>query len=194
MIVLDPVAPDLICRDSIPLRASDPIYTMVLTDDLTGDNVMDLVVVTEAGAILLLQTGVPYHPLQAWTSENHGRNGYSVTSEATHGIFFDNPMRDRDHIATKTLRIGFEIVDHRFPKLTPEGIPYPVNYKVSLFFGIRKIWNATFIKAGKQVHYTNEIPLGMVSGPLKIQMINEKGQVYSDTFFISFNTKFFIGL
>merc|ERR1719231_2111076 len=59
---------------------------MPLADDVTGDGYMDLVIGTMNGQVLVLETLIPYHPMNAWSSFpkdrgngfTHGATGISV--------------------------------------------------------------------------------------------------------------------
>ena len=54
----------------IPERidTGEHIYSMPLADDVTGDGYMDVVIGTMNGEVLVLETLIPYHPMNAWSS------------------------------------------------------------------------------------------------------------------------------
>ena len=63
------------------IDVGEHMYSMPLIDDITGDGFLDLLVGTMNGQVLLMETSIPYHPLNAWSSFPKGRlNGF------THGM------------------------------------------------------------------------------------------------------------
>jgi hypothetical protein len=85
---------------------------MVLADDITGNGKLDLVVTTQHGNVYLLGTEAPYHPLNTWTSQNQGRNGF--TAKVDQGVYVD--LHSREHLIDvfgSSFKIAFEIVDLR---------------------------------------------------------------------------------
>ena len=66
--------------------------TMVLADDITGNGLVDLVVTTMSGSVLVYATETPFHPLKAWTSRTKMLNGVTA-SEGYVGVFIEPESR-----------------------------------------------------------------------------------------------------
>jgi hypothetical protein len=67
------------CAERIDI--GEHIYSVPLIDDVTEDGYLDLVVGTLNGQVHLLETKIPYHPLNTWPSFPKRRlNGF------THGV------------------------------------------------------------------------------------------------------------
>ena len=79
------MCPSLICSIE-RIDTGEHIYSMPLVDDVTGDGYMDVILGTMNGQVLVLETLVPYHPMNAWSSFpkdrgngfTHGATGVSV--------------------------------------------------------------------------------------------------------------------
>ena len=57
------------------------MFSMPVIDDVTDDGYLDMVVGTMNGEVLLFETSIPYHPLNAWSSfPKYRSNGF------THGV------------------------------------------------------------------------------------------------------------
>ncbi|CAN0507609.1 unnamed protein product, partial [Ectocarpus sp. 12 AP-2014] len=64
------------CVNKIDL--GERMRSMVLADDVDGDGTLDLIVGTMSGEVVALSANVPYHPLNAWTSQVRGpTNGFT---------------------------------------------------------------------------------------------------------------------
>ena len=67
------------CAERIDI--GEHIYSVPLIDDITEDGYLDLVVGTLNGQVHLLETRIPYHPMNSWSSFPKNRlNGF------THGV------------------------------------------------------------------------------------------------------------
>ena len=54
------------------------IYSMPLADDVTGDGFLDIILGTMNGQVLVLETEIPYHPMNSWSSfPKHRVNGFT---------------------------------------------------------------------------------------------------------------------
>lgn len=67
------------CAERIDV--GEHVFSMPVIDDLTGDGYLDMLVGTMNGEVLLFETSIPYHPLNAWASyPKYRSNGF------THGV------------------------------------------------------------------------------------------------------------
>ena len=111
------------CAERIDL--GEHIYSMPLIDDVTGDGNLDLVVGTLNGQVHLLETTIPYHPLNTWTSFpkhrlnsfTHGVMGISVPLEERKLLARADILRKKDgvknQLGLQNLTITFDIWDTR---------------------------------------------------------------------------------
>ncbi|PRP84827.1 hypothetical protein PROFUN_07481 [Planoprotostelium fungivorum] len=156
---------------------------MVLAEDITGNGKMDLVVTTRSGRVYLLSTTAPYHPLKPWVSYNQGRNGYTAR-ENLQGIFVRGQNRDTRDISRESFSVQFEIVDKRPKHLRP-----PV-YRVKILYGNHLLFKREYKSAG---FYTEVMtsPLERMSTMIYIEMTNEYGQAFFDSFSVTFHKHFY---
>ncbi|CAN0306385.1 unnamed protein product, partial [Hapterophycus canaliculatus] len=64
------------CVNKIDL--GERVRSMVLADDVDGDGTLDLVMGTMSGEVVALSTNMPFHPLNAWSSQVRGPlNGFT---------------------------------------------------------------------------------------------------------------------
>jgi len=60
------------------IDTGEHINTAPLIDDITGDGFLDIVVGTMNGQVMVLETAIAYHPLNAWSSfPNNRMNGFT---------------------------------------------------------------------------------------------------------------------
>merc|ERR1711871_1182924 len=65
------------CAERIDV--GEHIYSVPLADDVTGDGYLDIVLGTMNGQVLVLETLVPYHPMNSWSSFPKDRgNGFTL--------------------------------------------------------------------------------------------------------------------
>jgi hypothetical protein len=48
------------------IDVGEHLYSVPLIDDVSGDGYLDLIVSTMNGHVMVLESSVPYHPLNAW--------------------------------------------------------------------------------------------------------------------------------
>lgn len=93
----------------------EPVSAMVQADDVHGTGKMDLVVATEEGNIITLETQAPFHPLNTWTNGNVRRRGnnHAHGYSATQGIFVHEVSRSLLDVFGVYVPVTFEIFDNR---------------------------------------------------------------------------------
>ena len=168
------------------------IASVPLVDDVSGDGYIDILLGTVNGEVMLLETKIPYHPLNAWPSFPKGRtNGF------THGqIGISIPEVEKRSLKFAEIRggrflpISFDIWDTR--KVVADSHP-PRSYVVTISKGLNKInplATKTFDAPGR---YTILVP---VSPPdsmvLVVGMKNEYGQYFEDVAPVSVSTRFYV--
>jgi len=172
------------CTEVVDLGASrGPRVPMVLADDITGNGMMDLVVTSGQSAIYTLSTDMPYHPLNAWTKEAHGRNVFTTTLHQ--GVFFSQLDRRHRDVVGSSFWMNFEIVDRR---KTRTDAYYDVQIKLRR--DLDPIFAGRYSTPGIK---TVELPAPSerMSGTLRIEMTNEHQQFFQDSITLTFNMSFY---
>jgi len=168
------------CFDKVDIGESS--YSMVLVDDVDGNNKMDLVVTTRSGNVFLLGTNAPYHPLRSWTSQNQGRNGFTVRDRYL-GIYVTENTRSHRDISGDSFQIQFEIVDVRV------GVR-SAYYDVTISYGNRDLMYRRYQLPGVYTE-TLRCPFSRMSTTIFVEMSTEHQQTFYDSITISFNLHFY---
>ena len=107
------------CTQKISI--GEPISAAVHTDDVHGSGHLDLVVATNAGNIITLESKAPFHPLNTWTGGDVRRRGnnHAHGFSASQGIFVHDASRQLVDVFGVYLPVTFEIFDNR-PGITKE--------------------------------------------------------------------------
>lgn len=180
------------CTQKISI--GEEISAMVQVDDVHATNKLDLVIATESGNIVTLESMASYHPLNTWTGgEVRGRSnlhahGYS----ATQGIFVHAVSRQFADIFGVYVPVTFEIFDNR-PNIQNE--PDKRKYVVEIRDGpswLRVLWRNTYTEPGV---YTDRVYIRYGPGyyTLFVTLQTSHGLIYEDTFSIGYNVKFLDG-
>lgn len=176
------------------VSVGDAVSAMVQVDDVHGTNRLDLVVTTEAGDTITLESASPYHPLNTW---NHGElrgrmNGNTHGYSASQGIFVHEQSRQYVDIFGVYVPVTFEIFDNR-PNIRNE--PDKQVYAVEIRDGTsskRVLRRNEYKKTGV---YTEKvyIPSGPGYYSLSVVLHTSHGLLYEDTFHIGYNVHFMSG-
>jgi len=157
-------------------------YSTILADDLTGNGKLDILITTIKGSVFCIETEASYDALNTWTSEWQGRNG--VTSRYHQGIRISEETRHLQDISGNTITLTFEIVDYR--KTRGNNAHYSVT-----------VWRGSNILAQESYKYPGfyeihvDCPHHLMSSTLKLEMKNENGQSFYDSFSVGFNLHFY---
>lgn len=180
------------CSQVIPM--GDTISSMVQVDDVHGTNRLDLIVSTEAGNVITLESPTPYHPLNTWTQgELRGRmNGHAHGYSASQGIFVHEASRQYVDVFGVYVPITFEIFDNR-PNIQNEKDKR--QYWVEIRDGPsskRVLFRAKYEEPGV---YTDRFYIRYGPGfyTLHVVMLTSHGLLYEDTFHIGYNVRFMDG-
>ena len=168
------------------------IASVPLVDDVSGDGYIDILLGTVNGEIMLLETKIPYHPLNAWPSFPKGRmNGF------THGqTGISIPEVEKRALKFAEIRGGsfipvtFDIWDTR--KVVADSHP-PRSYVVTVSKGLNKLSPLVTKTLEAPGRYTILVPLSPPeSMVLVVGMKNEYGQYFEDVAPVSVSTRFYV--
>jgi hypothetical protein len=180
------------CSQVIPM--GDTISTMVQVDDVHGTSRLDLIVSTEAGEVITLESPAPYHPLNTWTQgELRGRmNGHAHGYSASQGIYVHERSRQFIDIFGVYVPITFEIFDNR-PNIQNEKDKR--RYSVEIRDGVsssRVLFRAKYEEPGV---YTERFYIRYGPGfyTLHVVLQTSHGLLYEDTYHIGYNVRFMDG-
>ncbi|CBJ28983.1 conserved unknown protein [Ectocarpus siliculosus] len=170
------------CVNKIDL--GERVRSMVLADDVDGDGTLDLIVGTMSGEVVALSANVPYHPLNAWTSQVRGpTNGF--THGGYQGVYFVGAASDYGEMVGRHFALTFEIVDRSTRTATP--------FQITIFAGTEEIFRRDNMYGGTHVATVSlEAPRRVL---LRIEMTNKAQRlVFEDHVFVGYNTKFHVAL
>ena len=163
---------------------------MPLVDDVTGDGYMDVILGTMNGQVLVLETLVPYHPMNAWSSFpkdrgngfTHGATGVSVP------LFQKRQFEQVSQVKSgNKLSMTIDIWDLNH-KNAEEQL-----YTVTISRGTNTaevLLKEDFTKPGRYVLQIPVVPPEAMN--LVVGMRNEHGQYFEDIVFVSVSTRFYV--
>jgi outer membrane protein assembly factor BamB len=168
------------CFDKIDV--GERVYSMVLADDVLGNDKLDLVVCTMSGNVYLFGTTIDYHPMNALQAQSRTGNGFTLPS-GYQGIFVPRATRQLQLVMGRDFSADFTIVDNR------PGDDSERYYTVSIHIAGFKVHEKTYATPGQ---YSERIacPIHPIQGEVRIEMINESGQRFEDAYTLMFNTNF----
>lgn len=156
---------------------------MILADDLTGNGFIDLLITTSEGHVYCLSTGHPLVSTSAtWKSLRDGRN--SFTTGVYQGIRVNEATKLRHHVSGKYFTFSFEIIDER-PALGPNA-----RYQITLWHGANRWFSQTYYHKGLHVA-TIRAPAEVMTATLKLELVNEHGQAFFDSWNVGFNLNWY---
>jgi hypothetical protein len=199
------------CAERIDV--GEHVYSMPLIDDISQDGFLDLVVGTVNGQVMVLETEIPYHPLNAWSSFpkyrgngfTHGVSGISVPSTEKEKLRYSDTFRTvkKDSNFGTTIQVNeegnwlpvtFDIWDARGTLYDPKTSTAPSRfYDVVFTMGTNRqvpLLRQRFTSPGR---YTVLVPVEPPdSFLLVLGMTNEHAQYFEDAVYISLSRGFYV--
>ena len=175
------------------LSIGDKISAMVQVEDVHATGLLDLVIATESGNTITLESGAPYHPLNTWGGGGSRRRGtHAHGYSASQGVFVHEISRQYVDIFGVYVPITFEIFDNR-PGIASE--PEKRKYTVEILDGTsskRALLRGEYTSTGV---FTERIYVRFGPGyyNLHVVMTTSHGLIYEDSFAIAYNVHFLNG-
>jgi hypothetical protein len=174
------------------VSVGETITAPVQADDVHGTNRLDLVVATEKGNIITLESQAPYHPLNVWNNgESRGRLGGNVHGySATQGIFVHEMSRQYLDVFGVYVHVTFEVFDNRRNVLDEHR-----KYNVEIRDGPshkRALFRSQYDRPGV---YSERVFVLFGPGYYSFHVIltTSHGLVYEDVFHLGYNVHFMSG-
>jgi len=163
------------CLEKLDL--GEQSFSKVLADDVTGNGNIDLVIATKQGNIHCLGTRSLYHPLKTTPS----RMNYQ-------GIYILDATRSLPHVTGGSFNIHFEIVDNRNITLLKDFVGL---YRVrALLGGSIVLHEEVFPYAGVFMLKISS-PAKRITTNVVLELTNERNDIFTDSYSVSFNTYFY---
>ncbi|RHW71458.1 FG-GAP repeat protein [Trypanosoma brucei equiperdum] len=169
------------CVDAIDTDEKSSV--MVLADDVTGNGMLDLVVSTLSGSIMVFGTATKFHPLKAWPSRVKSLNGFTA-AEGHIGVFIHPSSRVPRDIHGDKFSLTVTIYDDRKGKDT--GQLYNLAFTLGPHVSLGRYLFDTPGTYAIQMHS----PLVRMYGTVSVVLTLPDGQMYEDTLALSFNMHF----
>jgi hypothetical protein len=156
---------------------------MILADDLTSNGFVDLLITTSEGHIYCLSTGHALVSTSAtWKSRRDGRNSFATG--VWQGVRINEKTKQRHHVSGNKFAFSFEIIDER------KARGANARYQVSLWHGATKWFSGTFYEKG--IHnVVIAAPSEIMSATLRLEVTNEHGQAFFDSWNVGFNQSWY---
>ena len=178
-----------------PVSIGDKVVSTVQADDVHGTGGMDLVVATEEGRIVTLESSSPWHPLNTW---NHGemrgrQNAFAHGYSASQGIYVHDASRQNNEVFGIYVQLTFEIFDNR-PNIRQE--PDKRKYLVEVRDGTsskRVVFRQQYSETGV---YSEKVYIRYGPGwySLSVVLLTTHGLMYEDSSFtVRYNVNFMNG-
>jgi hypothetical protein len=178
------------CAERIDV--GEHISSTPLLDDIDANGLMDIVVGTLHGTVHVLETQIPYHPLNAWTSFpkdrgngfTHGQIGVSIPA------LEKKRLRYSDVKGGSILEITFDIWDVRKSVASDEE---KTTYTIVFTKGTNRmepIFKQDFDRAGR---YSVSIPVAPPGeDSLVLGMYTDHGLYFEDHVDVAISTRFYV--
>mmetsp|Transcript_10831 Transcript_10831/g.20033 ORF Transcript_10831/g.20033 Transcript_10831/m.20033 type:complete len:1046 (+) Transcript_10831:90-3227(+) len=180
------------CAERIDI--GEHIMSTPLLDDIDANGLMDIVVGTLHGTVHVLETQIPYHPLNAWTSFpkdrgngfTHGQIGVSIPS------LEKKRLRYSDVKGGALLEITFDIWDTR--KSVENGLENPT-YSIVFTKGTNKMEQILREEYHGPGRYSVSIPVAPPGeDSLVLGMYTDHGLYFEDHVDVAISTRFYVWL
>lgn len=171
-----------LCYDKIEI--GEDSMSAIISDDLTQDGHLDLLVLSTRGKAYCISTKLKYDPSVVWTTNWYGASNVHTCNNDYHGIYVEKFSRVYRDVRGSSFPVVFTISDKRKP-----DEKNPPLYKVEIFLDGKHVMVNNFTRAGIYV-WNLPSPLERKLSTIIVKMTNEKGQIYWDYYTLSFNKHF----
>ncbi|XP_070578887.1 uncharacterized protein [Ptychodera flava] len=171
------------CSDIIQL-GEQSLVQVLAADLVPGSPGLELLVSTSDGTLMCLHTSTDIsHPersiLHYWPAETISYNGFTFWN-AKVGVMVSDVTKSLKHVTGTSFPLEFDILDDHIAKKTWNS------YTIKVKIGNEVLYKETFSQPG---HYQRSIPCPNqpIRSTVKVDMTNQHGQLFQDTFPMSFN-------
>ncbi len=156
-------------------------HARVLSDDLTGNGRMDLLVATTEGNLLCIETSTPHAPTRAWLPDSQGRN----VAQMREGWVSIQVVGRRGRRGVPRVVMG-ESFDLDVVIRDARALRAP-RYQLEVRMGRRPPLLAVNLSSSGSMRLRIPCPRHRARGELTVSMLTDRGQYFEDTVLVSFN-------
>ena len=171
-----------LCFDKIDI--GEESRSAIISDDLTQNGKLDLLVLTLRGRAFCVSTKLNYDPSLTWTTNWFGASNVHTSNLDYHGIFVEKFSRKHRDVSGSSFPIVFTITSRR--KIDKITTP---KYRVEIFLDGKVVMTEVFTRSGVYV-WNLPCPSSRKLSTIILKMTNDQGQIFWDYYTLSFNKHF----